>query len=227
MSQRPAHKLFTLVARTAALLALACVLCSPAFAQTAGGTVISNQASATYSDGTNSYSTISNTVTVTVSLVSGLTITPDAGTSLTDPTVVAGQTLVRLQLHRHQHRQLYRSGSLRRRQCSRECAEHSHPRCYRRGQQRHLQRWRHRYHQRRALSQRSAEWQHSRAGRSQRQRQRLRGFVGHGFPRRRRHRQPDLRQPARRHFGPGSPNRISLVSQRPARSTRRHFVYRR
>ena len=95
MSQRPAHKLFTLVARTAALVALACVLCSPAFAQTAGGTVISNQASATYSDGTNSYSTISNTVTVTVSLVSGLTITPDAGTSVTDPTVVAGQALSR------------------------------------------------------------------------------------------------------------------------------------
>ena len=84
-----------LFGRTAALLALACVLCSPAFTQTPGGTVISNQASATYSDGTNSYSTVSNTVTVTVSLVSGLTITPDAGTSLTDPTVVAGQTLAR------------------------------------------------------------------------------------------------------------------------------------
>jgi len=73
------------------LLALACALCSPAFAQTPGGTTISNQASATYSDGTNSYSTISNTVTVTVSLVSGLTITPDAGSN---PTVVAGETLV-------------------------------------------------------------------------------------------------------------------------------------
>jgi hypothetical protein len=80
-----------LFGRTAALIALACVLCSPAFAQTPGGTVISNQASATYSDGTNSYSTISNTVTVTVSLVSGLTITPDAGAN---PTVVAGQTAV-------------------------------------------------------------------------------------------------------------------------------------
>jgi hypothetical protein len=91
MYQRPAHTLPNLLARTAALLALACVLCSPAFAQTAGGTTISNQASATYSDGTNSYSTISNTVTVTVSLVSGLAITPDAGSN---PTVVAGQTLV-------------------------------------------------------------------------------------------------------------------------------------
>ena len=89
---RPAQTLTNLFGRTAALLALACVLCSPAFAQTPGGTVISNQASATYSDGTNSYSTISNTVTVTVSLVSGLTITPDP--PATNGTAVAGQTLV-------------------------------------------------------------------------------------------------------------------------------------
>lgn len=88
---RLANTIMNLFGRTAALLALACVLCSPAFAQTPGGTIISNQASATYSDGTNSYSTISNTVTVTVSLVSGLTITPDAGSN---PTVVAGQTAV-------------------------------------------------------------------------------------------------------------------------------------
>lgn len=86
---RIAFKLSHLLGRTAALLALACFLCSPAFAQTPGGTTISNQASATYSDGTNSYSTISNTVTVTVSLVAGLTITPDAGAN---PSVVAGQT---------------------------------------------------------------------------------------------------------------------------------------
>lgn len=58
-------------------------------AQTPGGTTINNQASATYSDGTNSYSTVSNTVTVTVSNVSGLAITPDGGTN---PSVVAGQT---------------------------------------------------------------------------------------------------------------------------------------
>ena len=64
-----------------------------AAAQTPGGTTISNQASATYSDGTNSYSTVSNTVTVTVSNVSGLAITPDAGSN---PTVVAGQTGVNL-----------------------------------------------------------------------------------------------------------------------------------
>jgi hypothetical protein len=70
-------------------LAIACALSIPVTAQTPGGTAISNQASATYSDGTNSYSTVSNTVTVTVSNVSGLAITPDAGTN---PTVVAGQT---------------------------------------------------------------------------------------------------------------------------------------
>jgi hypothetical protein len=70
-------------------LAIVCALSAQAFAQTPGGTTISNQASATYSDGTNSYSTVSNTVTVTVSNVSGLAITPDAGSN---PTVVAGQT---------------------------------------------------------------------------------------------------------------------------------------
>lgn len=71
----------------AALIALA--FFGRTVAQTPGGTTISNQASATYSDGTNSYSTVSNTVTVIVSNVSGLTITPDAGSN---PTVVAGQT---------------------------------------------------------------------------------------------------------------------------------------
>ena len=70
-------------------LAIACALSTPALAQTPGGTTISNQASATYSDGTNTYNTVSNTVTVIVSNVSGLAITPDAGSN---PTVVAGQT---------------------------------------------------------------------------------------------------------------------------------------
>ncbi|MCU1267075.1 MAG: hypothetical protein JWM21_3393 [Acidobacteria bacterium] len=74
-----------------AVIAIASAMTGLTFGQTPGGTVISNQASATYSDGTNSYSTVSNTVTVTVSNVSGLTITPDAGSN---PTVVAGQTLV-------------------------------------------------------------------------------------------------------------------------------------
>lgn len=87
---KPSNALHALLTRTVASLALACALCSPASAQTPGGTTISNQASATYSDGTNAYSTVSNTVTVTVSMVSGITITPDAGSN---PTVVAGQTL--------------------------------------------------------------------------------------------------------------------------------------
>jgi hypothetical protein len=68
---------------------IACSFSAQVNAQTAGGTTISNQASATYSDGTNSYSTVSNTVTVTVSNVSGLAITPDGGSN---PNVVAGET---------------------------------------------------------------------------------------------------------------------------------------
>jgi hypothetical protein len=72
-------------------LAIASTFSLRTVGQTPGGTSISNQASATYSDGTNSYSTVSNTVTVTVSNVSGLAITPDAGSN---PTIVAGQTAV-------------------------------------------------------------------------------------------------------------------------------------
>src|SRR5256886_8659030 len=79
------------IARLLIALAIVCALSARSTAQTPGGTTISNQASATYSDGTNSYSTVSNTVTVTVSNVSGLAITPDAGSN---PTVVAGQTAV-------------------------------------------------------------------------------------------------------------------------------------
>src|SRR5882762_4275033 len=79
------------IARLLIALALLCAFCAQAFAQTPGGTTISNQASASYTDGTNTYSTVSNTVTVTVSNVSGVAITPDAGSN---PTVVAGQTAV-------------------------------------------------------------------------------------------------------------------------------------
>src|SRR5256714_1736404 len=76
------------------LLALAalCLWSAPALAQTtSGGTQIQTRASATYSDGSNSYSVVSNTVTVTVANVAGLAITPDGGSI---PTVVAGQTSV-------------------------------------------------------------------------------------------------------------------------------------
>jgi hypothetical protein len=78
-------------ARLIAAAAIAAAMAGQTIAQTPGGTAITNQASATYSDGTNSYSTVSNIVTVTVSNVSGLAITPDAGSN---PTVVAGQTAV-------------------------------------------------------------------------------------------------------------------------------------
>src|SRR5712692_11785234 len=77
------------IVRVLVALAIACALSASTVAQTPGGTVISNQASASYSDGTNTYNTVSNTVTVTVSNVSGLVITPDAGSN---PTIVAGQT---------------------------------------------------------------------------------------------------------------------------------------
>lgn len=90
MIQRLVRIPFTILCRSAALLTLVGALCFPVMAQTPGGTVISNQASATYSDGSNTYSTVSNTVTVTVSNVSGLIITPDAGSNPT--TVVAGET---------------------------------------------------------------------------------------------------------------------------------------
>jgi hypothetical protein len=79
----------TAIVRLLLALFVACALSGRAIAQTPGGTVISNQASATYSDGTNTYDTVSNTVTVTVSNVSGLAITPDAGSN---PTVVASET---------------------------------------------------------------------------------------------------------------------------------------
>lgn len=79
------------VSRFIALIAIACAMFGQSFGQTTpADTVIQNQASATYSDGSGgSYSTVSNTVTVTVAKVSGLAITPDGAT---DPTVVPGQT---------------------------------------------------------------------------------------------------------------------------------------
>src|SRR5437667_4229201 len=77
------------VLRVQIALAIGRALSALTAAKTPCGTSISNLASATYSDGTNSYSTVSNTVTVTVSNVSGLAITPDAGST---SSVVAGQT---------------------------------------------------------------------------------------------------------------------------------------
>ncbi len=78
------------ILRVLTLFVLAALFASATFAQTAGGTQILNQASATYGDGGGgTYSTVSNTVTVTVANVSGLAITPDAGSHAA---VVAGQT---------------------------------------------------------------------------------------------------------------------------------------
>ncbi len=71
------------------VLCLAFLVASTNAQQTPGGTQIVNQASATYSDGTDSFTTVSNTVTVTVSNVSGLVITPDAGTRAS---IIPGQT---------------------------------------------------------------------------------------------------------------------------------------
>src|SRR5437868_13929992 len=73
------------------LLALAALALAsaPALGQaTSGGTQIQNRASASYSDGTNTYSVVSNTVTVTVANVAGLAITP-RGRSI--PNVAARQ----------------------------------------------------------------------------------------------------------------------------------------
>jgi hypothetical protein len=73
------------------MIAMSCVMAAPALAQsTDGGTDIKNTASASYSDGSTSYNVDSNTVTVTVSNVAGLAITPDAG--LLGAQVVAGET---------------------------------------------------------------------------------------------------------------------------------------
>jgi hypothetical protein len=75
---------------TIVMIAIFGVFLSRAQGQTAADTQIQNQASATYSDGSGgNYSTVSNTVTVTVSKVSGLTITPDGAV---DANVVPGQT---------------------------------------------------------------------------------------------------------------------------------------
>lgn len=92
MNKRTTTPTLRFAARALVLaVAVCCWLVPSALAQTAGGTQIQNRASATFSDGTNNYSTVSNTVTVTVANVSGLAITPDAGTV---PTVVSGQSNV-------------------------------------------------------------------------------------------------------------------------------------
>ncbi len=90
MNQKATRRTHAALSRLIVALVIACAMLSHVSAQTAADTQIQNQASATYSDGSGgSYSTVSNTVIVTVAKVSGLTITPDGAT---DPSVVPGQT---------------------------------------------------------------------------------------------------------------------------------------
>jgi ACR3 family arsenite efflux pump ArsB len=91
-----------LISKTVIGLLLVGTLFIQTFAQTAADTVIQNQASATYSDGNgNNFSTVSNTVSITVAKVAGLRITPDGQTNTS---VVPGQTGVNFCLSRHQYR---------------------------------------------------------------------------------------------------------------------------
>ncbi len=87
-TKTPTAKLFCQVA---VILALACTfIAKTTIAQTPGGTAIENRASVVFTDSDgNPFTAVSNTVTTTVANVSGLSITPDAGTR---PTIVAGQT---------------------------------------------------------------------------------------------------------------------------------------
>src|SRR5258707_15205934 len=83
----PATKL---LCQLATILALSCTfITQTTIAQTPGGTAIENRASVVFTDSDgNPFTAVSNTVTTTVANVSGLTITPDAGTR---PNIVAGQ----------------------------------------------------------------------------------------------------------------------------------------
>src|SRR5258707_13586020 len=80
-----------LLCQLAAIVALSCTFITrTTVAQTPGGTSIENRASVVFTDSDgNPFTAVSNTVTTTVANVSGLTITPDAGSR---PNIVAGQT---------------------------------------------------------------------------------------------------------------------------------------
>lgn len=81
------------LARLIVVLTVTCAFHMQATAQTTpADTPIDNTATATYNDTTGgNYTATSNKVTVTVSKVSGLTITPDVTNGTSDPTVVPGQ----------------------------------------------------------------------------------------------------------------------------------------
>src|ERR1700675_1601614 len=62
------------------VVGLGIVTAAPAFAATPAGTPISNTATATYSDGVNTYNSQSNTVTTTVQNAPSMTIAPPQST---------------------------------------------------------------------------------------------------------------------------------------------------
>ncbi len=71
-------------------VALGLAASAPAGAATAAGTVISNTATATYSDGTNTYNSQSNTVTTTVQNAPSMTISPTTGAPGSNPVSPGG-----------------------------------------------------------------------------------------------------------------------------------------
>ena len=80
----------------AATLLLSGILAPPLLAQTAAGTAIKNQATATYTDGSTPYQATSNTITIAVAEIAGITLTaqtpsnpaPIAGSSFTTDFVI-------------------------------------------------------------------------------------------------------------------------------------------
>src|SRR5438876_3812339 len=88
---RTKNSITRLLSHAAAAIALSCIfVAQTTVAQTPGGTAIQNSAAVTFTDSDgNVLTAVSNIVTTTVANVSGLTITPDAGTR---PNVVGGQT---------------------------------------------------------------------------------------------------------------------------------------
>src|SRR2546429_4879940 len=106
MKNRKTFVSTVVIARVLITLAIACALCGRAVAQTAGGTVISNQASATYSDGTNSYSTVSNTVTDCLECFRSGDYAGRRQQSDSRRWTNSGA----IQFHGDQHRKLYRQG---------------------------------------------------------------------------------------------------------------------
>jgi hypothetical protein len=89
------NRLHDYVSRWLSVVAVFALVCATSIASvaantyTAGGVAINSQATSTYSDGTLAYATSSNNITITVSKIAGLIITPDAGSN---PAVVLNQT---------------------------------------------------------------------------------------------------------------------------------------